>query len=329
MNEQDLLRLHEEPCTYYNEMQIHRALMRNVNAFLDTLERFYFAWQKNNKIVDQPKKQVFTTKGLKGDLRVMPCVIDKFEGKVIKMVKIIGTNVEEKHVKDKIAVGKALLIDTTDNFVKGIFDVSALSSFRTAAISTVAFKHTVDPSQQRVGIIGTGRIGFYMAVILSRWLEVRELHVYDVNKKRLHQFKEIFGKKIKIKDVTLNEICKSCTAVFLSTTSTSPLLNKSNAKDIQFISSVGADAENLSELHKSLLKNRKVISESRQDISFGDLRRWYQAGLLKERQVIELRDVIGRLKKAKQPILFISTGAAIQDALICQFLFERLNQKKR
>jgi len=52
MNEQDLLRLHEEPCTYYDERQIHRTLMRNVNAFMDTIERFYFAWQKNNKIVD-------------------------------------------------------------------------------------------------------------------------------------------------------------------------------------------------------------------------------------------------------------------------------------
>lgn len=328
MNEQDLLRLHEEPCTYYDERQIHRTLMRNVNAFMDTIERFYFAWQKNNKIVDQPKKQVFKNKGLKGDLRVMPCVIDKFEGKIIKMVKIIGTNEEEKQVKDKISVGKALLIDNDDNFVKGIFDVCALSSFRTAAISALAFKHTVETTQHKIGLIGTGRIGFYMAVILSRWLGVRELHVHDVNIKRLRQFKEIFGKKINIKDVTLNEICKSCTAVFLSTSSTSPLLKESNAKNIHFISSVGADAENRSELHKSILKNRKVISESRQNIFFGDLQRWFQAGLLKERQVIELREVIGHFKKEKQPVIFITTGTAIQDALICQFLFERINQKK-
>ena len=71
-----------------------------------------------------------------------------------------------------------------------------------------------------------------------------------------------------------------------------------------------------------------MISESRQNIFFGDLQRWFQAGLIKERQVIELREVIGHLKKEKQPVIFITTGTAIQDALICQFLFERINQKK-
>lgn len=328
MSERDLFRLHNEPCMYYSEMQIHRALMINLHPFMNMLERFYFAWQADNKIVNLPRKQVFTTEGLKGDFRVMPCVINNFEEKIIKAVKIIGTNEEEKHIKDKNAVGKALLIDATDNFVKGIFDVCALSSFRTAAISALAFKHTVGSTQQQVGLIGTGRIGSYMAVILSRWLQVGELYVHDINQKRLDQFKEIFSRKIKINDMSFNEICNSCTAVFLSTTSTSPLLKENNAKNIQFISSVGADADNLSELHESLLKNRQVISESRQNISFGDLRRWHEAGLIKEAQVTELRDIMGSLKKQKQPVLFISTGTAIQDALICQFLFEQFNKKK-
>ena len=327
MDEVDFLRLSKEPCTYYDEMTVHRALMKNINGFMDLIERFYFAWQKNNKIVNQPKKQVFTTNGLRGDFRVMPCVIDKFEGEVIKTVKVIGTNEEEKYVKDKNAVGKALLIDSSDNYVKGIFDVCALSAFRTAAISALAFKHAIDPANQKVGVIGAGRIGFYTAVILSRWLGINEFNVHDINNERLQQFKGIIDKEITTRNINFSEICKYCTAVFLTTTSTSPLLKENTARNIQFISSVGADTEELSELHESLLKNREVISESRQNISFGDMGRWHKAGLLNARQVIELREIINRPNNQKQPVLFISTGTAIQDALICHFLFELFNRE--
>ena len=328
MENQKLLRLHDEPCAFYNERQIHRILMKHTNAFMDILERFYYAWQKNKNIVQQPKKQLFTTPGLKGDWRVMPCLISNFEGKTIKVVKIIGTNEEERIVQDKIAVGKALLINTTDNFVEAIFDVCALSSFRTAAISALAFKHTIDFRDQKVGLIGTGRVGFYTALIFYYWLGIKEISVFDVNKSRISDFKKALSNKIRIKEENLQNLCQNCTAVFLATTSAVPLFKDRHVKKMQFISSVGADANNLSELDQSLLKNRIVMSESRQNVSFGDLRRWHTAGLLKKRDVIELREVIGRPRKKDQPVIFISTGTAVQDALICQFLFKRLKKKR-
>lgn len=327
MQDIDLLRLHDEPCKYYNEMQIHLSLMNNVHPFMNMLERFYFAWNENHEIVNQPTKQVFLTDGIRGDFRVMPCVINKFDNKIIKAVKIIGTNEEEKQIKDKIAVGKSLLIDPTDNFVKGIFDVCSLTSFRTAAISALAYKYTVGTTSQKIGLIGTGRIGSYMAVILSSWLQIGELYIYDINQKRADDFIETFGRKMKISKKSLEEICETCTSVFLSTTSKEPVLRASNAKNLQFISSVGADADNLSELHESLVKVYRIISESKQNIYFGDLGRWHSKKLIKPNQVIELRDVMGGTKKPKAPYLFISTGTALQDALICQFLYEKLNEK--
>lgn len=327
MDELELLRLHAEPCVHFHELQIHQALMNNIHQSMDELESFYFAWQKNRRIVQMPRKLVFKTDGLKGDMRVMPCIIDSFKGEIIKAVKIIGTNEEERIIEDKIAVGKALLIDPTDNFVKGIFDVCALSSFRTAAISVLAFKHSVDDvHKQKTALVGTGRVGFYTASILQRWLGIKEMKIYDIDKERMDSFSKLFGSKVTIKKNSFRDLCRSSSAVFLATTSSEPLLNARDTENIQFISSVGADADNLSELHSDLYKKRMVISESRQNVYFGDLNRWHKSGLFRKKDLLELRDVIGRYSFKKQPVMFISTGTAIQDALICQFLFKKLNR---
>jgi len=323
--EQAILRLAKEPYDYYDESRIHRALMQSTNDFMDLLERFYKAWDKNDKLVELPRKQLFTTPGIKGDWRVMPCVVNRFEGKSVKAVKVIGTNEEERVVSDKISVGKALLIHPTDNFVKAIFDVCALSSFRTAAISVLALKYLTEKKDRRVGVIGVGRVGFYTVLILQKWLGAKEIGIFDINKKRVDLLKQSSGRRTAavLKSQDLKEICKSNNAVFLATDTASPLISSKNASGLKFISSVGADADNLSELHKSILRHRTLVSESRQNIHFGDLKRWAKAKLIRENNIVELQRIIGRRKRMRGNVVFVSTGTAVQDALICQFLFDR------
>ena len=321
MYEDAVLRFSEEPCKYYSEWQIHEVLVNNAYAFMDLLERFYLAWHNDENIVTQPQKQQFQAKGVKGDFRVMPCIIEGFEGLTIKAVKVIGTNEEEKIVADKICVGKALLINTSDNFVEGIFDVCALSSFRTAAISVLAFKHTTDISNA-VGLIGLGRVGYYTAFLLDSWLGITRMNIYDAEHNRQEKFMRTLQETTDLHPQSLRDLCRTCGSVFLSTNSEQAILSASNSEALAFISSVGADADNLCELDHSLIKGRTVLSESRHNIDFGDLHKWNQQGLITEGDVMELREVIG-LNQRKDPILFISTGAATQDALICHFIREK------
>ena len=319
----DLLRLSEEPCEYYSEAQIHSVLINNINDFMNFIERFYIAYQKDHTIVVQPKKLVFQTRSLSGDFRVMPCIIDGFEGKTIKVVKIIGTNEEEQIVSDKICVGKSLLINTTDNFVEGIFDVCALSSFRTAAISVLAFKHTTNVNSARIGIIGTGRIGFYTACILESWLGVKTISIYDESAAMQDSFCGSLSESLRIDKRSKKDLCHHCNSLFLSTNSKEPIINRQCTQQVSFISSVGADADNLSELESDLLLGRRLVSESKQNAYFGDLDKWRSKGLLETDQIFELRDFVSR-KRNHFPTLFISTGCAVQDALSCHFVKEKL-----
>lgn len=317
----EFLRLGDEPTRHFDERRIHRLLMLHLTVFMDRLERFYFAWKTNDELVVQPKKLVFENNGLRGDWRVMPCVIDRFEDRYIKAVKVIGTNEEQRQVSDKICVGKALLIDEFDNFIKASFDVCALSSFRTAAISAVAFKHSGRLRRSGVGIIGAGRIGYYTCRILSEWLGVEEVLLHDLAAARANGLADLIRDQLNVKVFSgMRDLLESSQAVFLATDAEHALLNGGNARHLEFISSVGADAQNLSELDASLLDQRMLISESRQNIAFGDMCRWQAQGLLAASDIVELRDIVGDDVESKRDVLFVSTGTAVQDALVCDFI---------
>lgn len=330
-----ILRLATEPCVYYPEMTVHRELMKGLCAFMDALEGFYLAWAREDATVHQPPKQVFSRADVRGDWRVMPCAVERgrsFSGgfeSAIDAVKIIGTNEEERVVSDKISVGKALLLHPSDHHVEAIFDVAALSSFRTAAISVLAYKYGGHRGDDSVGIIGAGRIGYYTAAILRQWLGLSRLLVHDVAEARGRTFAEIVGDLFggTVRSVALSDLCRDTPALFLATTSSHPVVDGGLGRDARFISSVGADADNLSELAPDVLDDRLLVSESKQNIAMGDLRRWHVAGLIEPQHIRTLDNIIGDAvagSRVEKAVVFVSTGTAIQDALVCRFLHDRL-----
>jgi ornithine cyclodeaminase/alanine dehydrogenase-like protein (mu-crystallin family) len=333
--EADILRLPTEPCVHYPEMTVHREIMNGLCAFMDALEGFYLAWAREDAAVTQPPKEIFSRPEVGGDWRVMPCAVAgglPFSGganAAIDAVKIIGTNEEQRVVHDKISVGKALLLHPTDHHVEAIFDVAALSSFRTAAISVLAYKYGGYRGDDLPGIIGAGRIGYYTAAVLRQWMELPRLLVHDADETRSRSFVEAVGDPFggDLQSVTLAELCRDGTAIFLATTSSQPVIDGQLGRNARFISSVGADADNLSELASDVLAGRLLVSESKQNIALGDLRRWHDAGLIGPEHIRTLDGVIGDAgagAPVAMPVVFVSTGTAVQDALLCRFLHDRL-----
>ncbi|MBA3026480.1 MAG: hypothetical protein FP820_08725 [Sulfurimonas sp.] len=320
----NLLRLNDEPYTYVDEMTSHNILIDNCNEFMETLVKFYNEWSDFETDIKLPLKQVFVNNNdIAGDYRLMPCSIESMH---LKFVKIIGTNEEQRKVKDKISVGKALLIDYFDNYAYAVFDVCAFSSFRTAAISVLAL-HCSNISLEKVGIIGTGRIGFYTAFILYKWHNIKSFTVCDTNEKNYQNFVALC--KHYMPDVTIEHkqkesLLNNSEAVFLATTASESLLNVSNSKHIRFISSVGADADNLSEIDASLLNSHRLITDSFQSTCLGDMKKW-NLNTRSDTIPTELKHFILEKYQENLKVLFISTGIAVQDALICKFIYDKMN----
>jgi len=324
---QNLLRLEDEKHIHFNELQIHQVLVDNISEFMEHLKKFYQNWNTSTTLVHLPKKQIFQSTYARGDFRVMPCIIN--DDYNIKSVKIIGTNEENRVIKDKICVGKSFLIHPYDNHIYAMFDVCVLSSFRTAAISVLAYQLLATSSQSKVAIIGTGRIGFYTAFILSKWLGISHFYCNDISDANRKNFLELVAKympDVQIDFIEIDSIESTCESVFLATDSSKAILNAKNAKEIKFISSVGADADNLSELDESLLEGRVIVTDSHHSMMIGDLKVWEDQNIINQKSVLELSTLSHKQNIEIQKILFISTGIATQDALISQFIYDKLTK---
>ena len=318
-----LLRLAPEPCVHFSEQLVHEILCTHAREFMDRLNAFYHDWQDETEI-DLPVKQVFSQPQLAGDFRVMPCTIAK---RKLKMVKIIGTNEARKTVVDKICVGKAALIDYYDNHIYALFDVCALSSFRTAAISCLAFQ-LGRKNHLTTGLIGCGRIGFYTAYLLHHWCHIDRLYVHDPSAENFQRFAQLcrhYLPELAVDQCTKDALLEHSSALFLATTADTAICNRNNSSHLQFISSVGADADNLSEIDASLLTTHQLVTDSVQSACLGDMSRWKNDGLLTQ-NLTELRTLHSMPLLDAQQILFISTGVAVQDALACQFIYQKRSQ---
>ncbi len=323
-----LLRLQDEPTVSISDIDAHNILMENDIEFIDELKNLYEEWGESKRWVVIPEKKVITTPNLKGDFRVMPCITNFGNG--IKAVKVIGTNEENRIIKDKISVGKMLLIDWYDNYVYAILDACVLSSFRTAAISLLAFSLVHDEKHDILGLMGLGRVGFYTAILLHRWLGVTQINCYDNNPAISEKFKKLiafYTPNLTINMLQNELVIRNSTSLFLATDSEISLLNASNSPHLKFISSVGADADNLSELDESLVQNHQIITDSVQSMLLGDMKIWSDNRVLSKEDVRELKDIINDKESLKGNTLFISTGVALQDAMIGQFIVNKQSQK--
>ena len=319
-----LLRLQDEPCISVSDIEAHDILMANSTEFMDELKKSYIDWGDGKKWVKVPKKKIIYTPNLKGDFRVMPCITDFSGG--IKAVKVIGTNEENKSIKDKISVGKMLLIDWYDNYVYATIDACVLSSFRTAAISLLSYSLVYEKNDS-IGLLGLGRIGFYTAIILHRWLGIKQINCYDSNSiisKKFEKLLSFYAPELSINILDSENTIAKSTALFLATDSETSILNSEISSHLKFVSSVGADANNLSELDETMIDNFEIITDSIQSILLGDMHKWCENGLLSEGNVTELKDIINLNVSIEKSILFISTGIAVQDALIGQFIVNKL-----
>ncbi len=319
-----LLRLQDEPCISVSDIEAHDILMTNSTEFMDELKVLYKEWGNGEKWVTIPEKKIINTPSLAGDFRVMPCITDFSGG--IKAVKVIGTNEENRTIKDKISVGKMLLIDWYDNYTYAILDACVLSSFRTAAISLLSFSLVYDKKEDSVGLLGLGRVGFYTAILLHRWLGVSHINCYDNNPEIGEKFEKLVS--YYAPDLTLNmlekePLIKDSTSLFLATDSEIALLDAKNSSHLKFISSVGADADNLSELDESIIQDCQIITDSIQSMLLGDMKIWSDKKLLLKEDVVELKDIINSKERLKENILFISTGVALQDAVIGRFIVDK------
>ncbi len=315
-----VLRVHDEPYRYFDDAQVHELLCRNGAAYLQHIDTALNALVSGEMELELPGKQLFVDPGECGDFRVMPCIC-RYPDRVVKTVKIVGTNYIARQVPDQITVGKAFALDPEENFIRAGFAGCLLSSARTGACAVTAIAR-LQPAAESLLVIGAGRVGFYAALFAAAAGLSRRILFHD----RLHQravnaamaLQSLFP-QCEVTAVAGFEQHETDVAI-LASDSREPFFGREHPLPALTIS-LGADTDWQRELYPELSAQLELFVDTRDSLNYGDLKQWQRDGLLDTTQVSDLF-AIYRGKRPQQRALFVSTGSALFDNLTIDYLMQ-------
>ena len=308
------LNIINEPYKRIRDIDVHNIIDKNYDAYLEFIENKLRDIAYGKVDIIMPPKTVFDDNGNGGDFRMMPCIFKNNDNnnninKVVKSVKIVGTNVTNKVIKDQICVGKAFLIHPEDNFITHIFDACILSAVRTAACAIIASK-LLKPDANSILIVGSGRIGYY-SCLFARHIGIKDIYVNDINMEKAYELGKFL--KVNASDKIINT-----DVLLIATTSRTVVFNEET--DHGLVISLGADIDYQTELGSSVSK-RKIVVDVLDSTKFGDLKKWIEKDMINKKDIIEIFDIIRSQKNEKNNnILFVSTGTALFDNITMEFI---------
>jgi len=317
----NVLRVNNEPYRYFTESDIHASLIDHPEGYLGHLRSCLEAISSGTAEMNLPAKQIFTDIDTDGDFRVMPCVID-YPDRTIKTVKLVGTNTLQQLVADQITVGKAFMIDSSENFISHIFEGCLLSSARTGACAALAAERLGQDSR-KLTVIGAGRVGYYSALYISTLLPIDTIVIHDLDTQRAQECTEQLSSQLPGCNISASPAMpgETCDILVLATTSRSSIYQHDSAP-ANLVISLGADTDSQHEVDQYWSTRAALYVDTLDSQRYGDLREWLNAGLISSSGLTDLFTVIreGINEKTEQPRLFISTGTALFDNMTMDYL---------
>lgn len=319
----EILRPAHEPVCQVSDAEVHDLLLADPSAYLAFMERELREIALGRATMTLPPKAVFEDGPGRGDFRLMPCVTRNGD-RVVKSVKVVGTNLAQREVPDQVTVGKAMLLHPEENFVTHLFDANALSSIRTGACIALAVRLLAD-RRHHLLFFGAGRVGFYGAVFAGTLEGVESMRFADVEAKRAEALARLLGDRnggIRYRAAPPAEDERFDVAV-LATTSVAPFC-RPPAWGASLVVSVGADTDYQFELDPSWAGWADVYVDTPDSSRFGDLRRWLSEGRVRRDEIRDLFEVLRRRPAMIRTALFVSTGSALFDNLTMAYVADRL-----
>ena len=268
---------------------VEQTVFHDSNKYLDYLKSrisdiangYSEAWIKDKIIYDDPYNEF-------GDVRPMTCFTN-----LVKMVKVIATN-PKREKNPNVSVGTVMQLDMEENYPVALYDATALSSIRTAAMALLALEYMAEGTGgfDKVLIVGFGQIGKY----------IRRMGVGRYNNA---QFKFLDKN---------DEVPKrySADAIIMATDSKEPILTEDNC-DAKYIISVGADTHFNRELDTELIHSKRHCVDVVDAYHIGDLERTWIEPVISN-------DLLYMVKNDIKPEIFISVGSPLMDALTVEYL---------
>lgn len=264
-----------------------------------------------------------------GDLRAMPAFIDgSTKACGMKWVSVYPEN-RKKGLPTTIAT--IILNDVRTGFPLAIMDGTYITKMRTGAAGGLAAQYLAGKDSKIIAMVGCGSQAWSQLTALNEYFDLALVKVWGNGKKDADNF--IKGMRtLKVKMIackTVEDCVKGADIVVTTTPSRKPIVRLKWLKKGAHINAIGADAKGKEELQPSILKEAKVIIDDwAQATSSGEINVPWSKGLITKNDICStLGEVIYRKPRirdsADEITVFDSTGLAIQDVSVAQYVYQR------
>ena len=250
------------------------------------------------------------------------------KGDDIFVVKIAGAFYQNstKHGLASIQ-GIILVFDSITGQTRAILqDEGYLTNTRTAIAGLIAAKYLAPKKITGIGILGTGVQARLQAELLKQYTDCRDLWIWGRNQSKVTEYTndmtaagfQVFSAQ------SVTELCKHCNLIVTTTSAQKALINVKDVQQGTHITAVGADAPGKQELDPEIfrLADICVVDSKSQSLDHGETYHPYQAGIVNEKDLVELGDVISDLQWQRQSEEQITvtdlTGISVQDIQIAK-----------
>ena len=215
-----------------------------------------------------------------------------------------------------------------------LLDEGHLTDVRTAVAGQIAVKHVASKTIKAIGVLGTGIQARMQVEYLKSVTPCRELFVWGRTPKRVAEYKndmEAAGFQVTPVDAP-DQVVQHANVIITTTPSTTPLLFAADLRPGTHITAMGSDTDKKQELDEDILARADIIvadsiSQCRER---GEISKALAAGVIEEKDVYELGDVIANKKSCNRKDSSISivdlTGVAVQDIKIAGAVCQNLDQ---
>jgi ornithine cyclodeaminase/alanine dehydrogenase-like protein (mu-crystallin family) len=304
----------------------------DMEELIDEMEGGFLAFSDGK--VEMPQRIRLATIDGAGYGAFMPCYLPG-QGLGIK----INTNFRENgdHGLPRI-LGLLVLLDTATGMPLAIMDSTAITAFRTAAVSGVAMRHLARENAEVLGILGSGVLSVPHMLAASAVRPIRTIRVYSPHlSARQEEFalaaQAAVGATVDVV-ASAERAAADADILVTCTSSASPVLDGRWLQSSTCIIAVGNATPNSRELDTTTVMRSHVVCDSWRAciVEAGDLLIPIKEGSIAGSHIEhDLGDVLKQRQpwtKGSAPVLFKSVGLAFEDIIAARSVYSKVMASK-
>ncbi len=291
-----------------------RQILHDDYAVLDAVKNIFLEYIDGDA---QMVSKVYLDISKGNDYRAMPAFNKKYA--CVKWIADYTSNVSNDFPTTQAII---ILNDKSNGHPLAIIEANEITKLRTAAATALATRELVEDEKiNKISFVGCGTQTLpHIRFLLKVLNEVEEISVYDVSPDRAKSIAKALPKTVVAS--SLNECVADSRVVTTLTPSTKPYLFRSMLPKICHVNAVGADAVGKRELGDDMFSSiSTVVCDDYSQAKHSGEMQHFKPDSIFYRQLGYLLKM-GE-KNADGLTVYDSTGLAIEDLALAQYVFEK------